>query len=331
MVRIKIRHFSDVHIKNKVMYCLFNEKTTSYPQKEKIMQIITSQISALTLQTMKHNFAALPLKQAVKELENLPATEIRGYLDQTGLASMPRKLREVAEASLEMRGGDEHSSIFEVLKPAEINNIIEVSPEIFSSEFFDVVQPGDYLDASKIVKITTEDYTAIKKAGDPRVTRRLVNLNPLGATSGPWGLLEQDLVICPDIVWSYFSAIVNAGRDQLWKEAAIRAIGEKLLVYTISYYPVILETCLRDFPEIATQLSAMRLHGVTKDDAVEAHLITMQRLQQELQGAEIPIAEEDLTELMAELRNLGVQNPSAKAVVALQETKMLEEELKKIF
>lgn len=301
--------------------------------RTRTLEIVPS-ISDIVEAAMRQNFATLPLKLAVGELENLSLEEIRGYLVASDVINNPLKLREVVEASLTLIGDEEYSSIIATLMPEEITSIIKVSPEIFSEDVFHLIHPSDYGNSAMWEMISREQYEAIMIAGDQRVIRRLINFSPeawtaKGRRDGPWGLFREDVEIFPEVVAAYFSAIINSPRDEKWKEAAIRAIGMDLLAYSIGFDPEIQNICLRLFPEIATNLSALRARGTTKEDAAASYRDTMENLQKELRGKNnIEEDEDDLAGMLAELRSMGVEKPDAVAVKTLMETRSIDNMLK---
>ncbi len=179
---------------------------------------------------IKGSFSQYSLKRAVKDLEMLPVEQIRGFLVETGALENLPQLREITEASLTLRGDEEYSGILAALEPEEIAGVINISPEIFNSEEFHLIQPQDYDDPSLWESISEEQCEEILQSKDQKIMNRLCRFE-----SG-WKLFKRDVVILPEAVLGYLSAIYHAERDEEWKEAAARAIGIELLAYGAQFY-----------------------------------------------------------------------------------------------
>ncbi len=267
-------------------------------------------------------FSTMPFKEAVASLENLPLKQIRRYLVESGIISDVVRLREVAEASLAMCCGDEHSAIIAALEPDEIAGIVAVSPEIFTGETFHLIHLNDYDNLNLWEMISLERKEGIMQSGDRLLINRLHNFHPEPWTrkgeSGPWGLFKQEIAVIPQTVLAYLSAIYNAERDEAWKEQSAAAMGVELLAYGAGFYKGIKDMLLDISPKLAAEVEVVESAGL-QGRVAEIHF----EAKKAEEISNIPgITKEDKTtaQMIAELRAMGIENPTSEDVEILKKT-----------
>lgn len=283
----------------------------------------------------KRAFMSLPLKDAVGVLEELTEKEIREYLAENQILDDAMMLRQVAESSLTLTGGEEHSAIIAALEPAEIAKVVSASPEIFSQERFDLIHPLDYSNPEKWLALSDEEAESIKQSNDRRLIRQMHKFSEDaefagGRKGGQWAILKNELTIMPVTVAGYVSAICNADKDDEWKEASLNALGVPLLAYASKFRIGV----FRDISEISPELAEVVANAAFAEEdesllrkAGERH----QELADEMEAGEETasgpdlVAEaakagnKDLARLVADLRDIGIHKPTEEDFQMMKE------------
>lgn len=294
-----------------------------------------SNLQKIGKETVQKAFMSLPLKEAVGVLEELPVEEIRDYLEENQILGDMPMLRQVVETSLTLTGGEEHSAIIAALEPAEIAKVVNISPGVFSQERFDLIHPLDYTDSKKWLALSNEEAEVIKRSNDQRLIRRMHKFSEdtefaSGRKGGQWAIFKDELAILPVSIAGYVSAICNADRDNEWKEVSLYALGVELLAYAAKLRIEI----FRDIDEISPTLAEVVANiSFSEEDegllrkACESHQELADKLEAESNVATGPdlIAEaaksgnKDLARLVADLRDVGIQNPTQEDIQMMEE------------
>lgn len=285
-----------------------------------------SNLQRVSKELVQKAFLSLPLKEAVGILEDLPTGEIREFLAENQMLGDVLMLRQIAEASLTLTGGEEYSAIIAALEPAEIAQVVNVSPEIFSQERFDLIHPLDYTNPEKWLALSDEEAESIKQSNNQRIIRRMHKFGEDtefagGRRKGQWAVFKDELTILPVAVAGYVSAIYNADRDDEWKEASLHMLGVELLAYAAKFRVGV----FRDISEISPELAEVVANAAFAEEdesllrkAGERH----QELADEMEASEefasgpdlvaeaAKAGNKDLARLVADLRDIGIHNPT---------------------
>lgn len=283
----------------------------------------------------KKAFMSLPLREAVGVLEELSPKEIREYLAENQILGDALMLRQVAEASLTLTGGEEHSTIIAALEPAEIAQVVNVSPEVFSQERFDLIHPLDYNNPKKWLALSDEEAESIKQSNNQSIIRRMYKFSEDadfagGRKGGQWAIFKDELTILPVAVAGYVSAICNSDKDNEWKERSLSALGVPLLAYASKFRVGV----FRDISEISSELAEVVANAVFSEEdetllrkAGERHQELADEMQAEsestveldLVAKSAKAGNKDLARLVADLRDIGIQNPTEEDIQMMKE------------
>lgn len=255
-------------------------------------------------------------REVAGRLEDLHHEDVRRYFVASGLINAEsgliidrQRLCQLIEASFTWRGDGEHSSLLEALDPSHVAVIVVGSSAIVSCEHFDLIHPADYNDSESWLPITEQQYEIILESNDQSLIRRTAVFRSLYGVNR-WYFYRDDLVIVPESVLSYFSAICNADRSDEWKEESLRAVGLDLLAVASRKYEEIYWDCLRWFPDIADEIKERSERPQTIHDALEPHRVVLESLQRELKD-DIDLDDRSLRRVMRDLRDIGIPDPTA--------------------
>lgn len=291
-----------------------------------------SKLRKISKEVVKKAFISLPLKEAVKSLEELSRSEIREYLAENQILSNPMMLRQIAEASLALTGGEEYSEIIAALEPEEITVLVNLSPEVFSQERFDLIHPSDYSDPKKWIAISNDEAEYIEINNNPRIIRRMHKFSgdtefAGGRKGGQWAIFKDELIILPVAIAGYVSAICNANRNNGWKEESLYMLGVELLAYATKLRVGVFSNIVKISPDLARVVIDMVLSE--KDEsliqkACEKHKELMDEVEDESIGPDLvaetaKVGNKDLARLVADLRDVGIQNPTQEDIHMMEE------------
>lgn len=270
-----------------------------------------------------NDLMSLSIKEAVGELENLPADQIRGFLTQAGIINDRFRLREVMDASLALYGDDEHSAVIAALEPTEIGGAVNSSPEVFESGRFFLFSQADYSRPEMWTAVSLEEKDAILASGDKKLIARLRNLHlepwtREGMKIGPWVMFKHEIAVIPEIIFGYLSAIKNADRDEEWKDLSVREIGLELVAYCANSMPEITDELREISPLLLKAVEEMRLQPGLRYDACEKFMEGKTFMDSAAASIQLS-GDESLDRMMAELRQMGIANPTAEDVEMLAE------------
>lgn len=294
-----------------------------------------STLQKISKETVQKAFLSLPLKEAVWTLEELPANEIREYLAENQMLDDVLMLRQIAESSLTLTGSEEYSAIIAALEPAEIGKVVSASPEVFSQERFDLIHPLDYSNPEKWLALSDEEAELIKQSNDQRLIRQMHKFSEDaefagGRKGGQWAILKNELTIMPVTVAGYVSAIYNADRDDEWKEASLNALGVPLLAYATKFRVGVLRDISEVSPDLAETVATIAFAEEDENllrKACERHQELADEMEagEELASSPDLIAEaakagnKDLARLVADLRDVGIHNPTQEDIQMMKD------------
>lgn len=259
---------------------------------------------------LTRSFAEKGTKVAIRELEELPLSEIKHFLQTTGAWDDIIRLSELVTNTLSFNGGEEFSRVLAVLEPIQLKDVVHASVMLVE----DVVEinPLDYADEEKWIEVSPSRRDAILASGNKKLIDRLHNQHPMphtreGQDKGPWAIYVDDKKILCNQAAGILSAIINAEREDSWKKEAIREIGLEMFAYSALRAPHIL-TMLAEFDQ---ELYAVADKLAQSEDIYERALVRNADVVEPLSlaAAEISIADipdgDNLAQMISDLRQFG--------------------------